>query len=132
MPAITDVSRSMIEIARLDGVPPEHVGHNDDAPSPWSTSTTASSDVVAAAFHIVIGANGYGPNVLLRSDNVLCRGDEFIRESAVGYQHHANQGSCSPGPVSRERGTRAYLTGRDDEPSHDDQVRASVDRTVRH
>ena len=46
-------------------------------------------DIGSTFFHIVIGVNGDGDNLLLRSDDMLCRRDELVGESAVRYNHQS-------------------------------------------
>ena len=49
------------------------------------------ADIGAARLHIVIGADRDGPHLLLRSDDMLHRGDEFVRKAPMRHEHQADK-----------------------------------------
>ena len=83
----------------------EHVGENDDAIAAIDRAHRVD-DVGAALFHVVIGADGDGAHLVLGPENVLGRGDEFVRQTAVGHNHDANHSEYSRHPpVGLDKGS---------------------------
>ncbi len=128
----------MIEMARLDGVPP-NMSVSSTTPSPASTSLDRAQDVLPALFHVVVGADADGGDVALRPDDMLERGDELRGEPAVGDENHANHAmsftECSGAaadprpPDGRGRGA-AMPTGRPCSASQAASRSATIDRAM--
>jgi len=81
---------SMIEIARLDGVPP-NMSVSTITPSPVSHARALLQYFGAPLFHVVVGADTDRRYVLLRTYDVFQRSQEFARQIAVSHQYYANQ-----------------------------------------
>ena len=73
-------------MARFDGVPPNR-SVRMITPWPWSTLADRLGDVLAARFHVVVGADADRFDRFLRPDHMFHRGDELGRKAAVGHQH---------------------------------------------
>ena len=79
---------SMIEMARLDGVPP-NMSVNTITPSPVSQAG-ARQDLGAPLLHVVVGADTDRQDALLRTDDMFQRGEEFARQVAVRHQYESD------------------------------------------
>ena len=79
------------EIARRAA---EHVGDDDDAAAEID-GLGGRSDLALAALDVVLGADADGAQMRLRSDHVLHRRDEFLREAAMGDENDADHVGCA-------------------------------------
>ena len=94
----------MIEMARLDGVPP-NMSVSSTTPVAVVDLADAAQDVLAALLHVVVGADADGGDVALRPHDMLERGDELRGEPAVRDENHADHAmsftGCAETPAAR-------------------------------
>ena len=77
------LASSRIEIAKFDGGAAKHVGQHDDTTAGFGLADRVDN-VLAAAFHIVVGADANRFDQFLRADDVLERRHEFNGKPAMG------------------------------------------------
>ena len=79
---------------------------------PWSTLRDRLGNVLAPAFHVVVGADADRLDRFLRPDDMLHRGDELGRKPAVGHQHQSNHrfNSSSPSLAEARPGCRSIVS----------------------
>ncbi len=73
----------MIEMARLDGVPP-NMSVNSTTPLPSSALATLSRIWRPPLLHVVVRPDADGRDVDLRADDVLQSGDQLLAKTTVG------------------------------------------------
>ena len=67
----------------------EHVGQHDHAVA-GVAGPRPLQDLAAPLFHVVLGADADRRDALLRTDDMLQRGQEFARQIAVGHEYDAD------------------------------------------
>ena len=77
---------------KIGGRAAEHVGQDGDAVAAVD-APHRFDDVLAALFDVVVGADGDGLDLALRSNHVLQGGAELNSQPPVGHKHKTNHGT---------------------------------------
>ena len=86
-------------MARFDGVPP-NMSVSTTTPSPVLTRFTAATMSLRRRLHVVLGADGDGLDLRLRTDHMLERGPELRRELPVRDEHHSDHDGLGSSALS--------------------------------